>query len=52
VRARGMLRLRSCDFAGAAEDLARYLESYTKAPDRGAGGELIECERKRLERRD
>ncbi len=50
LRARGMLRLRSCDFAGAADDLGRYLEACPEAPDRGAVGELIECARKRLSR--
>lgn len=50
MRARGMLRLKSCDFAGAADDLERYLEACPEAPDRGAVGELIECARSRLRR--
>lgn len=50
LRARGMLRLRCCDFAGAAEDLESYLEACPEAPDRGAVGELIECARRRLRR--
>jgi regulator of sirC expression with transglutaminase-like and TPR domain len=48
LRARGMLRLRTCDFAGAADDLGRYLAACPDAPDRGALGELIECARRRL----
>lgn len=50
LRARGMLRLRTCDFAGAADDLGRYLAACPDAPDRGALGELIECARRRLRR--
>lgn len=50
LRARGMLRLKSCDFAGAAADLERYLEACPEAPDRGAIGELIDCARSRLRR--
>jgi regulator of sirC expression with transglutaminase-like and TPR domain len=50
LRARGMLRLRTCDFAGAAADLDRYLAACPDAPDRGALGELIECARRRLRR--
>ena len=50
LRARGMLRLRTCDFAGAADDLERYLAACPDPPDRGAVGELIECARRRLQR--
>lgn len=50
LRARGMLRLRSCDFAGAAEDLESYLAACPEAPDRGAVGELVDCAKKRLRR--
>jgi len=50
LRARGMLRLRGCDFAGAADDLGRYLAACPDAPDRGAVGELIDCARRRLRR--
>lgn len=50
LRARGMLRLRTCDFAGAADDLERYLDACPDPPDRGAIGELIECARRRLRR--
>lgn len=47
IRARGMLRLRLCDFGGAAEDLERYLELVPEAPDAGSVRELVRCARRR-----
>lgn len=49
-RARGMLRLRVCDFAGAVEDLELYLQAFPEAADRGAVEELVACARRRLRR--